>query len=520
MNRFKLGSVMKKILRKFFIVAAFMAFAMTCFAGEDWVQYGRYSRMNDSIRARGAECAPRAVFMGNSITDGWAAVHPDFFKRNNFVGRGIAGQTTAHMLARFRQDVVELRPDVVVINGGTNDIAENGGPYDEERALGNLISMAELARAHGIGVIMTSLLPAERYYWRPEIKDAPEKIRRLNGRIKEYADRHGYPYVDYYSLMDDEGRGRLNPRYTEDGVHPTGAGYDIMEEAVLAALAPSKKAAEPVVIRLWDDRRPSLTNGISEKEEKADNDNWIAMVAKPELYVYPAEKPTGMALLMCPGGGYAGVAISHEGKEMAGRMNKAGVALAVLKYRMPNGHAGVPVEDVREALRILRERGREWGIEPSKIGIGGASAGGHLASTVATHPEAAGGPVAFQVLLYPVISMKDGLTHEGSRRNLLGDAPTAEAVEYYSNELHVGSSTPQAFIVVSGDDDVVPAGNSFAYYNALRENGVAASLHVYPSGGHGWGMRPDFEYSAQWIEELTTWLQRTGARLRGQDAEK
>ncbi|MDE6278292.1 MAG: alpha/beta hydrolase [Muribaculaceae bacterium] len=293
-----------------------------------------------------------------------------------------------------------------------------------------------------------------------------------------------------------------------------------MEEAVLAALAPSKKAAEPVVIRLWDDRRPSLTNGISEKEEKADNDNWIAMVAKPELYVYPAEKPTGMALLMCPGGGYAGVAISHEGKEMAGRMNKAGVALAVLKYRMPNGHAGVPVEDVREALRILRERGREWGIEPSKIGIGGASAGGHLASTVATHPEAAGGPVAFQVLLYPVISMKDGLTHEGSRRNLLGDAPTAEAVEYYSNELHVGSSTPQAFIVVSGDDDVVPAGNSFAYYNALRENGVAASLHVYPSGGHGWGMRPDFEYSAQWIEELTTWLQRTGARLRGQDAEK
>lgn len=497
-------------MKNFFVrlfPAAFLAAVCcsTCVAADDWAEHGRYARQNDSIRALGAAGAPKVVFMGNSITQGWVAWHPDFFTRNGFEGRGIAGQTTAQMLLRFRADVLDLRPEIVVINGGTNDIAENAGPYDEERTLGNLISMAELAAANGLRVVMSSVLPAEGFYWHPDVKGASEKIKSLNGRIRAWAEGQGYPFVDYYSKMVDADGLRLSPRLTEDGVHPTGAGYDIMEEAVLSVVRPV--TGEPVVIRLWESADPKESNGVADSAETAEGgDAWIGMVARPELYVYPAARPNGKALLMCPGGGYAGVALAHEGKHLAGPLNEVGISLAVLKYRVPNGHRSVPAEDVREALRVLGENCGQWGIDPGKIGIGGASAGGHLASTVATHPEMAGAPLAFQVLLYPVVSMKDELTHWGSRNNLLGEGADAEAVELYSNELHVGPGTPPAFIVLSADDDVVSPGNSMAYFKALRDNGVSATLHVYPEGGHGWGMNPSFAYAQEWIGELTAWL--------------
>ena len=268
----------------------------------------------------------------------------------------------------------------------------------------------------------------------------------------------------------------------------------------------AEQTAEPVVIKLWENKTPPVSNELPVDAEVKENEGWISNVTQPELTVYPAPEPNGTALLMCPGGGYGGVAISHEGKDLAPILNKEGITLAVLKYRMPNGHSEVPGDDVKESLRILHERAGEWGIDVNRIGIGGASAGGHLASTIATHPSDDYPAPAFQMLLYPVISMKEGITHQGSRNGLLGDNPDQETVDFYSNELMVSSQTPPAFIAVSTDDSVVPLQNSLDYYNALLNNGVPSSLHIYPVGNHGWGTNPEFQYHDEWIAEMIAWL--------------
>lgn len=171
----------------------------------------------------------RVVMMGNSITELWAEIHPDFFKANNLVGRGISGQVSAQMLIRFRHDVINLKPDVVVINCGTNDIAENDGPYNEDITMDNIQSMTELALNHDIEVVLTSVLPCDGFLWNHSVKDSPEKIDRLNKRIKEYtSDKPRVHYIDYFSSMTSDGRS-MNKNFTEDGVHPNANGYDVME---------------------------------------------------------------------------------------------------------------------------------------------------------------------------------------------------------------------------------------------------------------------------------------------------
>lgn len=265
-------------------------------------------------------------------------------------------------------------------------------------------------------------------------------------------------------------------------------------------------SVEPKVFQLWENDKPPVENGLQATDEKMENPRWISGVAKGELFVYPAPDPNGIALIMCPGGGYGGLSILHEGKSMAQPLNDLGVTLAVVKYRMPNQHSQVPADDVNRAYDILRENAEIWGIDPDKIGIGGASAGGHLASTIATHSEVNNFKPAFQMLLYPVISMQDDLTHKGSKTNLLGKNPTPELVAYYSNDLQVTPQTPPAFIAVSGDDTVVPVMNSINYFNALNDNGVPVSLHVYPKGNHGWGYNTELGEEQMWWKEFTYWL--------------
>lgn len=171
---------------------------------------------------------PKVVFIGDSITEGWYSAHPSFFDANGFAARGISGQVTAQMLARFQCDVVALRPRAVVILAGTNDIARNNGPIDEERIADNIRSMAELARAHGMRVFLCSVLPAARYGWRPEVTDAPDRIDRLNRMLREYALDNGCEWVDFHPGLADADRA-LDARYTRDGVHPTSDGFDAME---------------------------------------------------------------------------------------------------------------------------------------------------------------------------------------------------------------------------------------------------------------------------------------------------
>ena len=178
----------------------------------------------------------RVVFMGNSITEGWVRTHPDFFKTNGYIGRGISGQTSYQFLLRFREDVINLSPALVVINAGTNDVAENTQAYNEDYTFGNIISMVELAKANKIKVILTSVLPAAAFKWRMEIKDAPQKIKSLNDRIEAYAKANKIPYVDYYQALVVNENQALNPQYTKDGVHPNSEGYDIMEPLIKKAI--------------------------------------------------------------------------------------------------------------------------------------------------------------------------------------------------------------------------------------------------------------------------------------------
>lgn len=272
---------------------------------------------------------------------------------------------------------------------------------------------------------------------------------------------------------------------------------------VLAAMA-TPCFADKITIPLWPDGAPE-ESGLTIENETWSGD-FLNQTATAELYVYPAENPNGTAILMCPGGGYWGLSTSNEGHAMADWMNSMGITYAVLKYRMPNGHDKIPLSDAQEAMRILRKNADKWGIDPQSIGVMGASAGGHLASTLSTHADSQETKPNFQILFYPVITMEEGVTHQGSRDFLIGKSPAPEMVRLYSNELQVNESTPQAFIMVSGDDTIVPVANSLRYATSLADNKVPFSLHVYPSGGHGWGFSDNFQYKPQWTAELENWL--------------
>ena len=233
---------------------------------------------------------------------------------------------------------------------------------------------------------------------------------------------------------------------------------------------------------------------------------------KAEITVYlpDAKKATGRAVVCCPGGGYSHLAIDHEGHQWATFFNNQGIALIVLKYRMPHGNRMIPISDAEEAMKTVRRQASEWHIDPHNVGIMGFSAGGHLASTIATHSTGDAAP-NFQILFYPVITMDLGFTHKGSHDNFLGDGHSKKELRKleadYSNDLQVNRTTPRAFLALSDDDKAVPAANGFNYYEQLYKHDVPASIHIYPTGGHGWGYRESFAYHYNVIFELKAWLQ-------------
>lgn len=221
-----------------FLFATFIVVAGIHAQNRDWANLKRYANSNAEL-TNTVDKTPRVVFMGNSITEGWVNNHPDFFKSNGYIGRGISGQTSSQFLVRFRQDVVDLKPELVIINAGTNDVAENTGSYDEDHTFGNIVSMVEIAKANRIKVILTTVLPAASFGWNKKITDVADKIASLNVRIGKYAKKHKIPFVDYYTLMV-AGDGRaLNPDYTKDGVHPTSEGYAVMEPLIQKAIKKS-----------------------------------------------------------------------------------------------------------------------------------------------------------------------------------------------------------------------------------------------------------------------------------------
>ena len=223
---------------KHLFLTAILFITVLTLSAQDWPNYNRYSQNNKEVIQ--SKQPVKVVFMGNSITDGWASQRPDFFKTNNFVGRGISGQTAYQMLIRFRPDVIDLKPKAVAILCGTNDIAKNSGDITIDQIMGNIVSMCELAKANNIKVLLCSVLPVYQYPWRKEI-EAVSQIKDLNDKMKEYAQKNkNVVYVDYFSEMADQRQG-LPENLAKDGVHPTAEGYEIMEEIILNAVKKNVK---------------------------------------------------------------------------------------------------------------------------------------------------------------------------------------------------------------------------------------------------------------------------------------
>ncbi len=259
---------------------------------------------------------------------------------------------------------------------------------------------------------------------------------------------------------------------------------------------------------------------VTADEEIVSEDKTVSKVSRPTLSIYlpPKEKANGTAVIICPGGGYGVIVMQYEGSKIAEAFNKRGIAAFVLKYRLPSDKTMKdksigPLQDAQQAIKIVREHAAEWNIDTAKTGIMGFSAGGHLASTAATHFNH---PViennnninlrpSFAILIYPVISMADSLTHHGSRDNLIGNHPTPQLVQNFSNELQVTEQTPPTYLTHTGDDKVVDVDNSIVFYEALRHHKVEAEMHLYPKGDHGFVLQLPQE---EWMQPLFAWMKK------------
>lgn len=276
--------------------------------------------------------------------------------------------------------------------------------------------------------------------------------------------------------------------------------------------------APPAKIELWPEGVPGLrADATPEKLDATHASN----VHHPYLVAFPApaDKANGTAVIICPGGGYVRLSIENEGSLIAERLNGLGVTAFVLHYRMVEYGHPAPLQDVLRAIRLVRSRAAEFRVKPERIGILGASAGGHLAASAATlfnDPDGRTGAELdhvsarpdFAVLLYPVITMKDPFVHAGSRKALLGPHPTPEAIEHMSLEDHVTPETPPTFLVQTEEDKTVPVENSLMFFAALRKAGVPAEMHLWPKGPHGFGMRKDLPGPSSWSDRLEEWLRR------------
>jgi acetyl esterase/lipase len=245
----------------------------------------------------------------------------------------------------------------------------------------------------------------------------------------------------------------------------------------------------------------------------------ISSVVTPTLTKFTPVKPNGTSIIICPGGGYGRLAIDHEGVEVAKLLNAEGITAFVLKYRLPNDTIMIdktigPLQDAQQAIRTVRKQAAVWGLNPNRIGIMGFSAGGHLAATAATHfnfiadatiNDTTSVRPDFAILLYPVISFDDSIAHKGSKTNLIGKTPSAELTMNFSNELQVTKNTPPSFLVHAGDDGTVPVENSIRYYQACIKNKVLAEMHLYPKGGHGFGLN-NKTTSDKWFDRLINWI--------------
>ncbi len=278
------------------------------------------------------------------------------------------------------------------------------------------------------------------------------------------------------------------------------------------------------IMDLYPDAIPNSQPFATEEKINMEDGHisWIKQVSHPTLTLYlPAQtEATGAGVIICPEGGYSGESYLREGILIAEAFIDQGIAAFILKYRLPNDSIMPdktidPLQDAQRAIKTVRQRAQEWQLDPAKIGIMGFSAGGHLASTAGTHFEKSYIPNEdnislrpdFMILVYPVISMKDELTHSGSRKNLLGESPSEEQINLFSNELHISPNTPPTWLTQAGDDTVVPVDNSICFYQQLIRNKVPAEMHLYPEGNHGFVLKLP---TNEWMQPLFDWMKKSG----------
>lgn len=277
------------------------------------------------------------------------------------------------------------------------------------------------------------------------------------------------------------------------------------------------------VIELWN-KIPNQQKTNEKEIITFDKIKRISNVQNPsiEAFLAPKNIATDIAVIICPGGGYGILAYEYEGVDFAKWLNSKGISAFVLKYRLPQSPSiltpyKAPLQDIQRAIKIVRSNAKEWQINKNKIGVLGFSAGGHLASTAGTHFEyesyiktdsidTLSAKPNFMALIYPVISMQDSITHKGSKKNLLGNNPLKELIDFYSNELQVTVNTPPTFILHANNDKAVPVKNSLLFYEALQKNNILTEMHLFPIGGHGFAFAKDKKQLALWPELFYNWL--------------
>lgn len=285
---------------------------------------------------------------------------------------------------------------------------------------------------------------------------------------------------------------------------------------LLLTLAAMASQAQTTTVKLWDNTTAPHSNRLT-GPEKDEGEVRYSNTTEAILYIFEPKKKvaTGQAVVICPGGGYALVAMGHEGLEYGKWLAENGVTAAVLKYRMPNNTPQVPMEDAAEAMRYMKEEYKAK--TPIKqVGIMGFSAGGHLAASTAVGVLKANGDTSaraairpdFAVLFYPVITSDELFTHKGTYNNLLGTDRSKELSEAWCPLYRAGEDAPKTIMFLSDDDTAVPSQNSTLFYNKLKELGKEASVNIFPTGGHGWGFRDSLPYKAQWQQALLQWLER------------
>lgn len=279
-------------------------------------------------------------------------------------------------------------------------------------------------------------------------------------------------------------------------------------------------SAEPTVIPLWPEGVP---DALATSGEETNDDGRVGNVQTPTLTVVAPDpgKANGTSIIICPGGGYQFISFKHEGLDVAAWLKELGVTSFILKYRFaPNKHPA-PLRDALRAVRIVRSRAAELGLDPARIGMLGSSAGGHLTASAGTlfdDPsgktgaalDAVSGRPDFLVLMYPVITMKDSFAHAGSRRNLLGTEPAAADLALMSLEDQVKASTPPTFVFHTQEDKSVPVENSLMFYAAMNRAGVPGELHVYQQGRHGLGLAQGSGTAEVWPQQTAAWLKQLG----------